>query len=558
MAFDEQVLYLRLSPEFGGTRFGHFEQRVVRLGSDPSCDIAIAQGFGVAPEHAQVIFDGANNIIIAPADRSADVYLWKPTAPRPELVSTPTAIRPGESFALATPNGPRFIIELDELPAEVAEARAKMGGPKIGGRKLTGKAMGDEVKRQAWTSLLVMGPMQLLQRAYIFVKSGAILQPRNIILGITMLGGYIIGGASFCSAKKSSADLVSSQAKVKSCEENLATASGGDGDVVQLSFSELAGKIVGSTAVGTALRKDKDFRQVVKERTKTLLMDADAYSWMYGRANNRANIYMRWREKLENSDDLTGDMVALLPWFVAPPGAIPLEEPHFRRGIDSENADACVRGPFSLTYRQALNLGLDAQPDAFHRGSSSSIEDTSIRKEKIEAVATSLEVELPEELTLNVQAADTSGKAYCVYAEGDDDRDSLNRVMPALRKHFNKTDDKTVPLSSSGQGITARIARWYAADLFTMSFDPSRGVVMGLDFKTKGSARIKPVFENEGTRGDWAVAKAAEIYARAISVPCIGVLDNDIDRAEVAQVLGEQNVPNPIYCLVLNYKLTSE
>ena len=50
MAIEELVLYLRLSPEFGGTRFGHFEQRVVRLGSDPSCDIAIAQGFGVVPD----------------------------------------------------------------------------------------------------------------------------------------------------------------------------------------------------------------------------------------------------------------------------------------------------------------------------------------------------------------------------------------------------------------------------------------------------------------------------------------------------------------------------
>ena len=437
--------------------------------------------------------------------------------------------------------------------------RESMGGPRIGGRKLTGKAMGDEVKRQAWTSLLVMGPMQMLQRAYIFVKSGAILQPRNIILGITILGGYIIGGASFCSAKKSSDDLVASQARVKSCEENLVTAQGSAGDPVQMSFSQLASSIVGSTVVGTALKKDRKFAQVVKERTKTLLADSSAYDWLFRERSRRQRMFVNWREKVETNDSFNGDTARLLPWLVAPPGAIPIEEPHYRRGIDSENADACMRGPFRLTYRQGLALGLDVLPDAFHRGSASSIEDNGIRKEKIEAVATELEVELPEELTLNIQAADTSSKAYCVYAEGDDDRDSLNKVMPAIAKHFDKLDDRTVPLASSGAGITARFARWAAADLYSTSFDPSRGVVGGeLDFKGKGSARIHPVFENEGSRGDWAIAQAAESYARAIAVPCIGVLDTEKDGEKIASVLGETNVPSAIYCLVLNYQLTSE
>ena len=558
MAFEEKVLFLRLSPEFGGTRFGHFEQRVVRLGSDASCDIAIAQGFGVAPDHAQVIFDGPTNIIVAPADRAADVYLWKPGAPRPELVSTPTAIRPGESFSLATPNGPRFIIELDDLPEEVRAARERFGGPKIGGRKLTGKAMADEVKRQAWTTLLVTGPAQLAQRAYIFVKSGAILQPRNIILGITILGGYIIGGASFCSARKSAGDLVSAQARVKSCEENLATETGGASDPVKMSFSDLASKIVGSTTVATAIRKDKQFREVVKERTKMLLMDASAYDWLYGGRSKRANVFVRWREKLEQNDKLNGDMVRVLPWLAAPPNALPLSEPHYRRSINSENADACVRGPLRLTYRQALALGMEAQPDAFHRGSASSIEENSIREEKIKAVLSNEGVEVPDELTLNVQAADTSSKAYCVYAEGDDDRDSLNKIMPKLRRHFDTNDDKTVPLASSGPGITARVARWYAADLQTMSYDPSTGVASGLPFKTKGSATIKPVFDNEGSRGDWAIERAADIYARSIAVPCLGVLNNEVDGEQVAAVLGAANVPSAIYCLVLNYKLTSE
>ncbi len=555
MAFEEKVLYLRLSPEFGGVRFGHFEQRVVRLGSDPSCDIAIAQGFGVAPEHAQVIFDGANNIIVAPADRAADVYLWKPHAPRPELVSTPTAIRPGESFALATPNGPRFIIELDELPAEVKAQREKMGGPRIGGRKLTGKAMTDEVKRQAWTSLLVMGPMQLLQRAYIFVKSGAIFQPRNIILGITMLGGYIIGGASLCSSRKSSKNLVAAQARLDGCEAEKNAMSGAAGDPIKQTFSDLASNVTKSPIIGSALKKDKEFTRIVKERTKSLLADAEAYDWLFRNKSSRTNKFINFRNRLEESDSINGEMARLLVWMVAPPNAKPIDDIEYRRGINSDNQDACVRGPMGLSYRQALSLGLSAQVDAYHRGSSSSIEDNSIRKEKLEAVAAELEVELPEEYNITIMGTDTTNKSFCVYAEGDDDRDRLPTLMPAINAHFDKDDNKTVPLSSTGPGLVNRIARWYSADLFTMQYDPSRRVVNGeLDFK---SPRVKPIFENEGLRGDWVVEQTAEIFARAIAVPCIGVLDTEKEEDRVAQALGE-TVPNPIYCLVLNYQLTSE
>lgn len=555
MAIEELVLYLRLSPEFGGTRFGHFEQRVVRLGSDPSCDIAIAQGFGVAPDHAQVIFDSPTNIIIAPSDRAADVYLWKPTAPRPELVSTPTAIRPGESFALATPNGPRFIIELDELPPEVKKQRKAFGGPRIGGRKLSGKAMADEVKRQAFTQLLVTKPMQMLQRAVVFVRSGAILQPRNIILGMTMLGGYIVGGASFCSARRSSAALVSTQKRETSCQERLAIAEGTEDDPVQMTFSELAGKVTGSTLIRAALKKDKAFNKVVRERAKSLLADADSYSWLYRSSSSRASAFINFRETLEKNDKIDNEMIRLLVWMVAPPDAKPLDEVHYRRTIDSENDNACARGPMGMTLRQATSLGMNAQVDAYHRGSASSIEDNSVRKDKINEVATNLEMELPEDFTMDIVAANSQNNAFCVYTEGADDRDRVSTILPTLNRHFTKRDDDTVPLANTGQGYIARIARWYAADLYSTSYDASRQLVGGdLDFKN--ATRIKPLMEDEGSRGDWVIDRTADIFARAIAVPCIGVLDTEKEADRVALALGE-TVPQAIYCLVLNYQLTS-
>ena len=59
--------------------------------------------------------------------------------------------------------------------------------------------MGAEVKRQAWTEVLTQAPAQMAQRAWTFIVSGAIYQPRNIIMGMVLLSGWVMGGWLLCS-----------------------------------------------------------------------------------------------------------------------------------------------------------------------------------------------------------------------------------------------------------------------------------------------------------------------------------------------------------------------
>ncbi len=554
MAFEEKVLYLRLSPEFGGTRFGHFEQRVVRLGSDPGCDIAIAQGFGVAPEHVQVIFDGPTNIIIAPADRAADVYHWRPNATRPDIITTPTAIRPGESFALATPNGPRFIIELDELPPEVQERRAAMGGPRIGGRKLTGKAMADEVKRQAWTRILVMGPMQLVQRAYMFVKSGAILQPRNIILGVTILGGYIIGGASFCKMRSASVELDAVNERYEGCREEVSGIRNGQSDPIKMQFSDLVREIVGSNRVGVLINKDRDLAREVKDRVRSILASPDDYRWLLEAGSGRANSFMEWRNRVIELSELDGDTARIAVWLAAPPNAGPADD--FSRGFDSEANDICMRGELELSYRQAVNLGLNPNLDAFHRGILDSINDNAVRKEMLAKTAASVGQELPEGITIDVVGVGNTSKEYCLFAEGDgDERTKRSALLDMVKRHFS-ISDKSMPQSNVG-ALSARVARFYSADLPSASYNPSNRTVEGIDFKAGGGELISRALKDEGPRGEWVLKRTADIFARAVAVPCLGVLDPNIDKKALQAVLGD-DLPHPIHCLVLNYQLSTD
>ena len=120
------AIYLRLTPEFGGTRFGPFEQLETRLGSDDErCHIVLPESLGVLPVHAQVLRQGDNNTIVAPADRAATLFLWRQGERRPNQITSPTALRSGDGFSLVTADGPRFIMEIDVLPPEIQEERAR-------------------------------------------------------------------------------------------------------------------------------------------------------------------------------------------------------------------------------------------------------------------------------------------------------------------------------------------------------------------------------------------------------------------------------------------------
>ena len=81
---DEKFPYLRLSPEFGGTRFGPYEGLEVRLGSDPDrCHIALRADMGVHAEHVKLFRESDRNLILAPSDRTASVFLFRGNGDRP-------------------------------------------------------------------------------------------------------------------------------------------------------------------------------------------------------------------------------------------------------------------------------------------------------------------------------------------------------------------------------------------------------------------------------------------------------------------------------------------
>ena len=274
--------YLQLAPEFGGTEFGPYEDLEVTLGADhTSCHIHIPADFGTFPIHAKLVRQSSTDIILTPSDQAAEIYLFRDGARRPEVIQGPTKLKNKDSFSLVTPKGPRFILVLKELPPEIVKQREDARSFAVTGKKrLTAKSMKTEAKRQIWTQILVFGPMQILQRAITFVKSGAIYQPRNIFMGITILTGYIMALSSCHSNKQLQTTVVKTETKLQSCQDDkrdMQSMKDGDFDKIFNIYTSIWGP--DSETLARSLNDDKVLNELVKKEARALF-NSSRESWL--------------------------------------------------------------------------------------------------------------------------------------------------------------------------------------------------------------------------------------------------------------------------------------
>lgn len=547
---EELVTYLRLTPEFGGTRFGPFEGLEVRLGSDADrCHIVLPESLGVRAEHARLIRQGPQNLILSPSERTAAVFLYKSGERRPVQLNTPTAVRPGDGFALVTADGPRFIIELDELPPEIRTQREQSKQVATGRRRLSAEKMGEEAKRQVWTRLLVLAPMQLLQRASVFVRSGAIFQPRNIFLGLAIAGGYIFGGATACRIGGFKKKLLTQEVQVESCQQELAFAENMRGDSTEYKVEQLAQVITGIRSLGPSLEEDGKLREEWKSKMKVLTSDAARYDWLWNTQNRKTEEFVGWRDRVVAYDGLDPDTAKALVWLGAWPGKRRTE---FADLTDSEGADVCGRGPLQMTFRQARRLGVSAFPDALLvRDVESTYENRTASQALLNGTLTNASAPTyAEGEKVEVMLSQIAqGTAYCIHQDGDDHRMNISRTLTALGDQLGP-DAKALPPVGTTFSTSARVAKYWVADVTRVDLQSAEP---GVDLSRAPPGTVMDAFEN---RGKWVTSRTAETLARAVVLPCLTVLNGDAKDAE--KVLGEGNVPSPINCLVLDWKLRNE
>jgi hypothetical protein len=543
---DILATYIRLTPEFGGTEFGPYEGLEICLGSDHnSCDIHIPADFGTFAIHAKLIRQSATDVILSPAEQSAEVFLWRGDSRRSEPVYGPTAVKHGDHFSLVTPQGPKFIVEFREIPIEIQkereEARKKAG---TGRKRLSKESMKTEAKRQVWTQLLVLGPVQLFQRAMVYIKSGAIFQPRNIIMGLTILSGYAFGISSCRSRNKMSATVQTTSSRLESCKRDVQSLE----DVVnsdEYDFNRIVLELSRSVQLQRALKEDSGLRALVKKEAQSLFV-AEGERWLLEGKGLYADRFKRWAKAVkempdEQMDPTTRNLMVWLPSYVP-------RTSQYDIFSNSEGKESCGLGMIGLTYRQAMHLGLEAQPDSFYAGQLTKIAD---KPDKISILEQSmLQQGFEEEFTASddytEETVSAATKTHCLHREGDDDRRKTKQLLRSLSSQIGPKA-RDLPDSETSYGTTSRIAKIYAADIPRMNFAEKAS---SINFMKN---HIGIVLEQEEDRGAWALKRTAKVIARSLVLPCLLTLDGDPTVRK--DLLGEET-PSPLACFALYWRLS--
>jgi hypothetical protein len=364
-----------------------------------------------------------------------------------------------------------------------------------------------------------------------------------------MMAMFLLAGGGLglqqCRVNKFRREAGTSTESVASCKRQLQ-------DYVDLSmksiseytFTDLASTILGS-AVGASLKDDQKLRDLVREKVKE--MDPQDYEWVLTGQGSQAAQFGRWRKSLNPEvTGLNNDVYGLLLWAAAHEGR---GQDEFYVLTDSTGTNICGRGPLAMSFRQALRLGLEAQPDAYYQGSSSDLDSDSTIEEHIRQNLNIPNYEMEEggeyesEKLNNTQA--------CAYRTGEDDRRDPRDLARGLKRSLSDTAPH-LPTEEKDWFAIARLAKLYAADIPENDYLDRDS--LQVDFS---SSLVSKTLKDLGPGGDWVLEQTAEAIARAIMLPCYAALSGDPDKLK--KMLGENAVlPGDLNCLILDYQLRNE
>lgn len=351
--------YLLLSPEFGGTKFGPFKGMEIRLGSDSGRnDIQLPEALGVLPEHVKLLKQGDDTFIVAPTERSAGVFIWRAGHQRAKQITSPMAIQAGsdsysaDAFSLVTPEGPKFYI-IQEIPQQDAT------GPETGldraKKRVSSKSLLAEIKRQGLTSVLTTRMGQQFQRWLTFIRTGAILHPRNIVTGALGLVGWVFAGGAACTMFSLASDRSVAQEELGECNSNMQMINMmNDNPTSADNITTIMARILNDQNWADAFESDDILFGAVKKKVKKILSSnrRGDYEWVYKKGNN----FRKFRTGLQQQG-MNQKLMAVVPYLAALPGNADTERDWNLNPKSADGQEECGRGPLNMTWRQAYNLG---------------------------------------------------------------------------------------------------------------------------------------------------------------------------------------------------------
>jgi len=509
------VTFLQLAPEFGGTRFGPFTGVEIRLGSDPSRnDITLPEALGVAPEHVKILAQPDGSYILAPVDRTAAVWIRRAGTARPRQVTTPVAVQAGDAFSLVTAEGVRFELQV-EAQARAPGRDAQGAGLGASGSRVATGVLG-EIRRVGLAKFFTTRIGHFLQTAWRFVATGQIFSPVYIVMGLTMLSGWILaGGTGFgmLSLKRSRADV---QEQLTNCRDQLGvTEDEGEDPTV----AGLTRRILVDPSWSTTVENDAELYQAYAQALRVIFSDPSRYAWVYRR---KGSDFDRFKAALE-AEGIPENLVRVLAFAAARPGV----QREWDLVVDSDDAEVCGRGPLGLTWAQAKRLGLEqVQLDAFVDSATARSNDTAKQAELLRATAARVDETIAlDEASIRSAGAHLQGGGECLYVEGPDDRTDPRALARALDRALGAGVGRGLPRESEQYWIASRLVKLYTLDFTRPSPDE-----LAFDARQAPSTAMT-LAQVKDSRKQFAVRQAATVLARAVAIPCLATLDKEVRAA---------------------------
>ena len=531
MAQNDQ-LFLQLSEAFGGTRFGPFLSSEVKLGSDPApqCDITLPAAMGVFPLHVRLIVQGDGSVIVGPGERGAAITVWR-GGTKGRAIASPVALSHGDSFALVSETGPKFTL------LYIQAERQKVGAPRKRGPKMpTKKGLIAEIKRLGLAKAISSKIGQNLATGYHFVVSGAIQQPRYIIMGVTMAGSFIMAGGASLFAFNLSDQLGTTENELSEIKGDLAECEGIKGE--SPTMASLAADILGDDEWRSTLENDSALMAEFKTKLSNKFKNSTNHKKIdkLSASTSPSLPFNKVRKRLSNTkmkDALTN--VLSYAAFDNDAG--------WQKTANTSGEEVCGRGPLGLTYSQANNLGLrDFQLDAYVSRKLADGDDIEGKRNALILTSerTNNEYADFDVDTVTSEAIGKQGGKHCLYVEGPDDRTDMKALGKALNTTLGNNASE-VPKVGDDFWIAARLYKLYAADIQD-NFET-------LDFNTGDAPssvlEAADISENEK---ESITDRVAETIAWAVATPCRTILEG---KNKPPEHLG--TLPGEISCIYIAY-----
>ena len=201
---------------------------------------------------------------------------------------------------------------------------------------------------------------------------------------------------------------------------------------------DLVYNITSSNEIRAAIEDDPVLREKTLERASVLVRSKE-FKWLLKGKGLAFNNLERWHKSIDNLDEseLDSGTAYVLKWMGG--DKEPSEYNTFYNYNSGDNP-VCGKGPLRLSYRQAHNLGITAQPDAYHDGDIEVLDDPEAREELIQITLREAGVieryEEDEEPPVYEygETSPTRG-SHCIYRDVADNRGQISSLLNSLSRH---------------------------------------------------------------------------------------------------------------------------